>query len=287
MGQHGHYFECPRWHDGKWWVSDFYGHSVSVLDEDGATLETLEFDFQPSGLGWLPDGSLLVVAMQERKLFRQKGAALTEYAALGEFFPGWANDLIVSASGFAYVGNFGIDLQDQTARTVPTCLVMVAPDRTARVVADELYFPNGCAFSTDGKELIVAETLAGRHTAFRIEPDGTLSHRRVWAQPAPPPPDLSNAFAGLQYAPDGVCMDAGGCMWVADALNQRVVLVGEGGAILDEIKVPDGFQAFACGLGGSDGTTLLIATAPDFDPIQRSAAVEAVLLATAVETPAA
>jgi sugar lactone lactonase YvrE len=286
MGNPGHYFECPRWHDGRWWVSDFYGHRVSILEEDGTPSETLEFDFQPSGLGWLPDGSMLVVAMRERKLLRRDAGELSEYAALAEFFPGFANDLIVTDSGFAYVGNFGLDLENPSP-TVPTCLVVVTPDGTARVVAEELYFPNGCAFSTDGKELIVAETLAGRHTAFTLEPDGSLSHRRVWAQPAPAPADPLNAFADLQYAPDGVCMDAGGCLWVADALNQRVVMVAEGGAILDEIQMPDGFQAFACGLGGSDGTTLLIATAPDFDPTQRSAATESVLLAATVDTPAA
>jgi len=267
-------------------VSDFYGRRVSVLEEDGKAAETLDFDFQPSGLGWLPDGSLLVVAMQERKLFRREAGELSEYAALAEFFPGFANDLIVSDSGFAYVGNFGLDLENPMP-TVPTCMVVVAPDGGTRIVADDLYFPNGCAFSSDGRELIVAETLAGRHTAFTIEPDGSLSHRRVWAQPAPAPVDPLNAFADLQYAPDGVCMDAGGCLWVADALNQRVVLVAEGGAILDELKMPDGFQAFACGLGGTDGTTLLIATAPDFDPNLRSAVTESVLLATTVETPAA
>ena len=265
-------------------MSDFYGHRVSVIDEDGSTSETLEFDFQPAGLGWLPDGSLLVVAMKERKLFRRDAGELFEYATLGEFFPGFANDLIVTGSGFAYVGNFGLDLENPTP-TVPTCLVVVPPDGDARIVAEDLYFPNGCALSADGKELIVAETLAGRHTAFTIESDGNLTRRRVWAQPAPPADPL-NAFADLQYAPDGVCIDAGGCLWVADALNQRVVLVAEGGAILDEIKVPDGFQAFACGLGGKDGTTLLIATAPDFDPTKRSALTESVLLAATVDTPA-
>jgi sugar lactone lactonase YvrE len=78
MGDPGRYFECPRWHEGKWWVSDFYGHRVSVIDEDGSTSETLEFNFQPSGLGWLADGSLLVVAIKERKLFRRDAGELFE-----------------------------------------------------------------------------------------------------------------------------------------------------------------------------------------------------------------
>jgi sugar lactone lactonase YvrE len=286
VGSPGYYYECPRWHDDKWWVSDFYGHRVTAVNEDGSTAETLELDFQPSGLGWLPDGSLLVVAMRERKVFRHSHGDLSEYAALSTYFPGWANDMIVTASGVAYVGNFGIDLEDPTAPTAPTCLVMIAPDGAAQIVAEDLYFPNGCALSADGKELIVAETLASRHTAFTVEPDGTLSNRRVWAQPAPAPPDMSSAFVGLTYAPDGVSIDAEGRLWVADALNQRVVLVEEGGVILDEIKLPDGLQAFACGLGGSDGRTLLIASSPDFDPSARSAVTESVLLTTTVQTPA-
>jgi sugar lactone lactonase YvrE len=107
----------------------------------------------------------------------------------------------------------------------------------------------------------------------------------VWAQVGPLPADPDAAFADLTYAPDGGCIDAEGRLWVADALNARVVQVAAGGEIVAELAVPDGLKAFACGLGGSDGRTLLVAAAPDFSPEARRAAAESVLLTTQVDVP--
>jgi sugar lactone lactonase YvrE len=246
LGRTGHFYECPRWHDGRWWVSDFYGYAVSTVDEDGTTTKVLDVPSQPGGLGWLPDGSLLVVAMRDRQVLRLQDGELTLHADLSDVCPGFANDMIV---------------------------------------ADDLHFPNACAITADGRTLIVNETLAARHTAFAIQPDGTLAGRNVWAQVAPAPADPAAAFADLTYAPDGGCIDAEGRLWAADALNARVVQVAAGGEIVSEIAVPDGLGAFACGLGGSDGRTLLIAAAPDFAPEARRAATESVLLATQVDVP--
>jgi sugar lactone lactonase YvrE len=278
LGPEGHFYEGPRWRDGAWWVSDFYGHRVLRIEEDGTATTVVKVPSQPSGLGWLPDGSLLVVSMRDRRVLRLANGRLTEHADLSNVCPGWANDMCVTSSGIAYVGNFGFDLYGPHARTERTCLVMVRPDGGVHIVAEDLAFPNGCMVTADGSELIVNETLAGRHTAFAIAPDGTLSGRRVWAQVGTPPADPDNAMADLSYAPDGGCLDPGGRLWVADTLGRRVVLVAEGGAVLREIGLPDGLTAFSCCLGGPDETTLLIAAAPDHDPCSRSEATESVLL---------
>jgi len=285
FGSNGHFYECPRWHDGKWWVSDFYDHAVSTVDEDGATTKILEVAAQPGGLGWLPDGSLLVVSMRDRQVLRLHAGVLSVHADLSQVCPGFANDMIVSGKGNAYVGNFGFDLEDPTAVTASTVLVMVTPDGDVRVVADDLRFPNACAITADGRTLIVNETLAARHTAFAIQPDGTLTGRSVWAQVGPLPADPDAALADLTYAPDGGCIDAEGRLWVADAVNARVVQVAAGGEIVTELAVPDGLGAFACGLGGSDGRTLLVAAAPDFSPEARRAAAESVLFTAQVDVP--
>jgi sugar lactone lactonase YvrE len=285
FGEPGHFYECPRWHSGKWWVSDFYRHAVFTVEEDGTQNKVLDVPGQPGGLGWLPDGSLLVVSMRERKLLRLADGNVTTHADLTSVFPGFANDMIVSSKGYAYVGNFGFDFEDPDAKTVPTVIVKVGVDGDVQVAADDLHFPNALAITADGRTLIVNETLASRHTAFAINADGTLGERHVWAQVTPEPDDLSAALNGIQYAPDGGCLDADGNMWAADAIGGRVVKLAPGGAVLTEIPMPEGLGAFACGLGGSDGTTLVVCAAPDFSPQARTAAAESVLLRRSVETP--
>jgi sugar lactone lactonase YvrE len=285
LGRPGNFYECPRWHGGQWWVSDFYAHTVSTVDTDATTALVIEVPGQPGGLGWLPDGSLLVVAMRDRSVLRLHDGRLATHADLSELFPGFANDMTVTSRGYAYVGNFGFDLEDPAAATTPTVLAMVGPSGEARVVADDLHFPNASAITADGRTLVVNETLAARHTSFTINADGTLGDRQVWAQVEPAPTDPAAAFTDLKYAPDGGCLDSEDRMWVADALNGRVVLVARGGEILAEITLPDALHAFACALGGDDGRTLLIAAAPDFDPAARGARTESLLLTTHVTVP--
>src|SRR4051812_21209942 len=174
----GAYFEGPRWHEGRWWVSDFYRYGVYAVDGDGREEQIAEVEGQPSGLGWMPDGSLLIVSMRDHTLLRYDGT-LSVHADLGAYCGGHLNDMVVDAQGGAYVGNFGFDLMAfEDPRT--TNVVYVAPDGTAGVVADALMFPNGSVI--DGDTLLVAETLAGRVTAFTVADDGSLSDRRVWGQ---------------------------------------------------------------------------------------------------------
>lgn len=283
IGPTGNFYEAPRWHDDAWWVSDFYAHRVLRIDVDGTVSTVVEVENQPGGLGWLPDGSMLVVSMKDKSVLRVVDGHASLYADLSSLFGGWANDMWVTTAGYAYVGNFGFDLFDPDTLTSRTCLAVVSPDGTVRVAADDLAFPNACMVTFDGRELVVNETLAGCHTAFTIAQDGSLHGRRTWARIGNAPADPDHALADLTYGPDGASFDASGGLWVADAFGQRFVRLEEGGKITDEIRVPNGLNAFACCVGGPTGRTLLMVAAPDFDHTKRSAVREGVLLVTELD----
>jgi sugar lactone lactonase YvrE len=285
--ERGAFFEAPRWRDGRWWVSDFYRHLVLTVDADGTAEDVLEVEGQPSGLGWMPDGSLLVVSMRDHRILRRAlDGSVTEHADVSAFCHGHLNDMVVSADGRAYAGEFGFDLMGFGDPALAV-LIRVDPDGTAAVAAEEMAFPNGSVITPDGRTLVVGETAGARYTAFTIAPDGSLSDRRVWAQVAPAPEigTLEETLSQLRFGPDGCGLDAEGMIWAADEVNARCVRVAEGGEIVDEITAPEGLNCFACMLGGDDGRTLLICAAPDFLEHNRAEAREAVLLTTTVDVP--
>jgi len=254
--------ESPRWHEGKLWFSDMHAHQVMAADLDGNVETIVEVSAQPSGLGWLPEGRLLVVSMTDSRLLRLDPEGLVELADLSELASYHCNDMVVDQQGRAYVGNFGFDLNGGQPFT-PAEIILVTPDGDARVVADQMAFPNGTIITPDGCTLIVGESFAARLTAFDIEPDGSLTGRRLWAQ--------------LQRAiPDGICLDSEGCIWVASPISSEVLRVREGGEVTNRIGVST--QAFACMLGGSERRTLFIMTAETSNPEEakskRSARVE-------------
>lgn len=282
----GYYFECPRWHEDRWWVSDFYRRAVLSYDHDGRERVEVEVEAQPSGLGWLPDGDLLVVSMKDRRVLRrQADGSVVTHAQLSELTTGHANDMIVDRQGRAFVGNFGFDLMGG-GTPAPASIVRIDPDGTATVAAEDLWFPNGTVITDDGT-LIVAETFAARLTAFDIQSDGSLANRRVWAQvqPSPEPGDAETMLSAVSFAPDGCALDAEDHVWAANALGAAVCRVAPGGQIVDEVAAPEGLGVFACGLGGADGRTLVACAAPDFHEEARKAAREAVLVTTTVEVP--
>ncbi len=273
--------EGPRWHEGRLWYSDFYDHAVHAIDLSGNDERIVEVESQPSGLGWLPNGDLLVTSMLDRKLMRWDGSELTTHADLGGHFTWHANDLLVDQQGRAYIGNFGFDyevfLDEQGIEglfadpdSLTTVMCRVDADGTINVASDGLIFPNGMVITPDGKTMIVAETLALRLTAFDIAPDGSLSNRHVWA-------DLSAHMA----APDGICLDAEGAVWIANALAPRLMRISEGGAVLAEVETT--MKTYACMLGGPEGKHLFAMTAPTSDsrhaPLERNGAIEVVEVA--------
>ncbi len=245
--------EGPRWHEGRLWFSDFYTHRVLAVDLQGRLEIIVEVPQQPSGLGWRPDGTFLIVSMLDRKLMRLDGKKLSVVADLSGLATGPCNDMIVDAKGRAYVGNFGFDRsKGEPERT--TCLARVDLDGKVSRAADDLMFPNGTVITPEGKTLIVGETFGHRLTAFDMSADGSLSRKRVFA-------DLPDVF------PDGMCLDAEGALWVADARGKRVVRVFEGGRIAQTIST--GAQgAYACMLGGDDRKTLFICTSSNSGPGQ-------------------
>ena len=174
--------EGPRWHDGRLWYSDFYQHAVRAWAPDGSVETMAEVPTQPSGLGWLPDGRLLIVSMLDRKVLRQESdGELVEHADLSEIATFHANDMVVDHQGRAYVGNFGYDLHSG-AEARNADLALVHPDGRVEVAATDLNFPNGSVITPDGSTPIVGETMALRYRAWDIGADGTLGNDRVWAQ---------------------------------------------------------------------------------------------------------
>ncbi len=240
------FLEGPRWHDGRLWLSDMWGHTVYTLTESGARTEIAKLPNRPSGLGFLPDGTLIIVSMADRKLMkREPGGRLSEYADLSGLAAADINDCVVDAVGNVCVGNFGYDLFSGAEPALAN-LVLVAPDGAMRVVAEDLNFPNGTVITPDGKTLICAETFGHVLSAFDRAPDGSLSGRRVWAELG-------------DRTPDGICLDEDGAIWVASFMSGEFLRVSEGGAISDRIEVP-GKRAVACNLGGTDGRTLFALT---------------------------
>jgi sugar lactone lactonase YvrE len=264
--------EAPRWRGDRLWFSDFYDHAVKTVTVDGHVETMLTVAGQPSGLGWLPDGRLLVVSMGDRQVLRlESSGELVTHADLNEIASFHCNDMVVDRLGRAYVGNFGYDIHalesepDSTVRRLAANLAFVDSDGTASVACGDMRFANGMVIADGGRTLIVAESDAARLTAFDIGPDGTLSGRRPWA-------DLPGR------APDGICLDAEGRIWVADALSAEALLVVRGGRVVDTVTTTT--RCFACALGGDGGTTLFLATAssplPGPAKAQRGANIESV-----------
>jgi len=243
--------EGPRWHDGRLWFSDMHMNRVMAVSEDGASETIVEVPGRPSGLGWLPDGTLLVVSMRDRRLMKFTGGALTVFADLSELVTGDTNDMVTDARGNSYVGNFGFDLHARE-QFAPANLVRVTPSGEASVVAEDLGFPNGTVITPDGRTLIVGESFSRRLTAFDIQPDGGLANRRVFAETG-------------DAVPDGICLDAEGAVWIASPSTQEAVRIRQGGEVAARVSTaPHG--CFACMLGGAGGRTLFLLTAPGSDP---------------------
>ena len=251
--------ESPRWHEGRLWYSDFYRHAIYSMDPAGSE-ERLEYEVpgQPSGLAWTPAGDLWCVSMTDQRVVRPaSGETVVDLAAHSGF---WTNEMVNGATGVAYVGSFGFDfdllLRDHGVAALmespppTTNLVVVGADGAVLQVVPDMTFPNGTVITDDGRTLIVGETLAFRLTAFDVADDGTLSNRRVWAQ--------------LDFvATDGICLDAEGQIWVANALANECVRVREGGEVT--ARATTSLRAFACMLGGEDRSTLYVMTAPTSD----------------------
>jgi sugar lactone lactonase YvrE len=230
-----HFPECPRWHDGCLWFSDMHAHSVMRVDLTGRIEVVAELPTQPAGLGWTPEGQLLAVSMVNRRLLRLDGTEWTGVADLGPLASFHCNDMVVDKGGRAYVGTFGFDFEGG------------APFKPGEIIR----FPNGMVLTPGGRTLIAAESMGPALRVYDVATDGSLSNGRIWAE-------LSDVV------PDGICLDAEGAVWAANAIGNEVVRVAAGGAITQRVAVSN--HAFACMLGGPGRRTLFVLTADNANP---------------------
>jgi sugar lactone lactonase YvrE len=247
--------ECPRWHEGRLWYSDFFDHAVCSVSPEGDRRVEVKFDGEPAGLGWLPDGRLLINSRLDRVVMRREAdGTLVVHGDLRPWATWHANDMVVATNGQAYAGNFGFDLDGLYEGRVkpedirPASLIRVDPDGSSHEAADGFAFPNGAVITEDGSTLIIAESMGGRLTAFDRAADGTLTNRREWA-----------ALSGV--APDGICLCEDNTVWVSNALGTECVRVVEGGEVLERVETS--VNCFACMLGDEDRRTLYLVVAPD------------------------
>ena len=246
--------ECPRWHEGRLWYSDFFDHAVFSVSPQGERRTEVAFDGEPAGLGWLPDGRLLIASRLERRIVRREpDGTLVPHGDLTPWATWHANDMVVASNGQAYAGNFGFDLDGIYDGTVdvsvvgPASLIRVDPDGSSCEAAADIAFPNGTVITGDGRTLIIAESAAAKLTAFDRAEDGTLGNRREWA-------------ALGSVAPDGICLCEDGSIWVSNAYAPECVRVAEGGEVLQ--RVVTNTNCYACMLGDDDRRMLYMITAP-------------------------
>jgi sugar lactone lactonase YvrE len=249
--------ESPRWHEDNLWFCDYATNKVMKVDLGGKVQTVLERDDLPTAIDFTPDGQLLVVSSDQRKLLSLENNGLTEVADMSTLVEYPCGDMVVDKQGGAYIGNLGHDFGTAQFGSKLGLMLLVSPNGEVRIVAEGLDFPNGVVITPDGKTLIVSESYGACLTAFDIESDGSLSHRRAWAQF-----DTSLTFEQGRFTPDGICLDADGVVWVA-ALKE-VVRIRDGAEVTQRISL-DSF-ALACMLGGAERRTLFIATTEVLNP---------------------
>jgi sugar lactone lactonase YvrE len=256
--------EGPRWFEGLLWFSDMLGEAVHTVTLSGSMTTLPLPGHAPSGLGFRPDGTLLIASTEDRRLLRYDGETVDAVADLSTVAPADLGDLVVDGQGRAYIGSQAFS---------GGVILRVDPDDTVSVVARDLDFPNGMAITPDHRTLIVAESIGRRLTAFSIGADGALSDRRVFAD-------------GLDGPPDGICLDAEGGVWTAMTLAHQFERIVDGGEVTHRIDIGDR-AAIACMLGGSAGRTLFMLSSSDAYPKRligtRLSRVDTVI----VDTPAA
>jgi sugar lactone lactonase YvrE len=259
--------EGPRWFEGLLWFSDMLGEAVHTADMRGS-LTTLPLPgHSPSGLGFRPDGSLLIASTEDRQVLRYDGETVVTVADLADLAPANLGDMVVDDAGRAYIGCQAFS---------GGVIVRLDPDDSATVVAEDLDFPNGMVITEDRKTLIVAESIGRRLSAFTIggpdDPAG-LADRRIFAD-------------GLDGPPDGIALDAAGGVWASMTLAHQFERITEGGAVTDRIDIGKRV-AIACALGGPERRTLFLLSSTDAYPQRLAGTRLSRLDAVTVTTPGA
>lgn len=265
--------ESPHWRDGLMWFSDMHGDLVHAIDDAGTVRRTIAVPGGPGGLGWLPDGRLLIISTAQRLIYRLEGETLVIHADLSQIgvteYP--INDMSVGPDGSCYVGEFGLDIHrwlqenrvsieqgDSAAlrgsQAAGAGLFHVRPDGSVSEAAGDLRFPNGAVVTPDGR-LIVAESLGLRLSIFDLAEDGAPTNRRT---------------IDCDFLPDGVShAGANGGVWVADPLGKAVQLLSGDGVWTHRIQVPR--APYACAFDSGRPDLLYLCTSPTSDPQESEA----------------
>ena len=246
------FVESARWHEGRLWFAHWSVGEIITLNSDGHA-EVVAPGRPALGwsIDWLPDGRLLVTG--ESLLRQEPDGSFVPHADLtGVARHNWNEIVVDHERGNVYLN--GADTANLMAGQFPPpgIIALVTAEGSARRVAEDIHFPNGMVITPDGSTLVVAESVAGRLTAFDIKGDGSLTNRRTWAE---------------NVAPDGICIDAEGAIWTgaADvrAMTGRdsdpggaAVRVRDGGEIVDRVEFDR--PAFSLALGGPERRTLFI-----------------------------
>lgn len=264
-----------RWHDRHLWFSDTHAGEVLAYDPVTGALNTVaEVPGRPAGLGFLPDGRLLIVSTRDLLVLRREpDCSLVVHADLSGIATWYLRDMCVDRRGRAYVGNDG-DGSDPPRPPRPADLAMVEPDGTVHDVATAMMLANGMVVTSDGTTLIVAETRStpGRLTGFTIEPDGSLEQRRVIAE-----------FDATVH-PDGLAIDSEDGVWVASPFGDEIFRVDAGGAITDRLWAP---HPYSLALGGPDGRDLFVGTSETWIPEEAERDRSGAIRLIRVQVPAA
>ena len=259
--------EGPRWFEGLLWFSDMLGEAVHTVDMRGS-LTTLPLPGHfPSGLGFRPDGSLLIASTEDRQVLRYDGETVVTISDLAHVSPANLGDMVVDDAGRAYIG-----CQARSGGVI----IRLDPDDSATVVAGDLDFPNGMVITEDRRTLIVAESTGRRLSAFTIGgPDdpGGLGDRRIFAD-------------GLDGPPDGIALDTEGGVWTAMTLAHQFERITEGGVVTDRIDMGERV-AIACTLGGPGRRMLFLLSSTDAYPQRLAGTRLSRLDAATVDSPGA
>lgn len=237
--------EAPRWHEGRLWFADMVGRNISAVDIDGNREVVAEFDDECCGLGFMPDGSMLVVLRTTKQVVRVDQGSVALHCDLGDFPCPTLNDMVVDARGRAYVGAF-VSRPEPSTDDRGEALILLDESGSVRDVTRGLINPNGGVIAPSGDQLILAETRLHQLTKFRVQPDGKLVDRDVFAPTG-------------AAAPDGICLDAEGAVWIGSPNGRRFLRIAPGGEVLDAIETPTAWTV-ACALGGADRRTLFLLT---------------------------
>lgn len=279
--------EAPRWHDGMLYASDFFTHRVlrfEILAGKTEPTTVCVVEGQPAGLGFMPNGALRVVSMQDRQLLEWDGSALSVVADFSALVAGPGNDMAISTDGTCFIGNFGMDA-DNPSVTAPTSLVRVAPDGSVALVANDVLFPNGIVIDETRGDFFVVETYRGRISRYTYT-NGELSNREIWAQLVPDfgDYDVPEVTKKMLMVPDGLAIDRDGALWVGDAKGHRAHRIAPGGEILEIVSTGE-LTPYGLTLGGASGTTLFLGCAPPTETFNPVIERRGVLMSCEVDVP--